>query len=68
MTNVRYFQSHIGVLRYIAELGKVNVCLEVSMMSSHLQRQGQLEQLYQIFGYLKRIVMRNFVQPKRPFD
>ncbi len=49
-----YYQSLIGVLRWIMELGRVDVCLEVSMMSSHLAlpREGHLEQLLHIFGYL----------------
>ena len=31
-----YYQSLIGVLRWIVELGRVDICCEVSMMSSHL--------------------------------
>jgi hypothetical protein len=31
-----YYQSLIGILRWIVELGCVDICLEVSMMSSHL--------------------------------
>jgi hypothetical protein len=31
-----YFQSLIGVLRWMVELGRVDICCEVSMMSSHL--------------------------------
>ena len=44
-SNASYYQSLIGVLRWIVELGRVDVCLEVSMMSSHLAlpRQGHLE-------------------------
>ena len=55
-TNSAYYQSLIGVLRWIVELGCVNVCLEVSMMSSHitLPRQGHLKALLQIFAYLKK--------------
>jgi hypothetical protein len=51
-----YYQSLIGVLRSIVELGRVNICLEVSMMSSHLAlpREGHLQQLYHIFAYLKK--------------
>ena len=49
-----YFQSLIGVLRWIVELGRVDICLEVSMMSSHLAlpREGHLECLYHMFAYL----------------
>ena len=47
-------QSWIGMLRWIVELGRVDICLEVSMMSSHLAlpRQGHLDQVAHIFGYL----------------
>ena len=42
-----YYQSLIGILRWMVELGRVDICLEVSMLSSHLAmpRQGHLEQL-----------------------
>ena len=39
-----YYQSLIGILRWIVELGRVDICLEVSMMLSHLAlpREGYL--------------------------
>ena len=48
-TNAAYHQSLIGVLRWIVELGHVDVCLDVSMMSSHiaLPREGHLRALLQ---------------------
>ena len=51
-----YFQSLIGVLRWIVELGRVDINCEVSMLSScmALPRYGHLEQIYHIFAYLKR--------------
>lgn len=51
-----YYQSLIGVLRWIVELGRVDICLEVSMMSSHLvlPREGHLAQVFHIFAYLKK--------------
>ena len=51
-----YYQSLIGILRWIVRLGRVDVCLEVTMMSSHLAlpRKGHMEQVMQIFGYLKK--------------
>jgi hypothetical protein len=38
------------------ELGRVDICLEVSMMSSHLvlPRVGHLEQVFHIFAHLKK--------------
>ena len=54
--NAAYYQSFIGVLGWIVELGRVDVCLEVSMMSSHiaLPREGHLRAFLQIFVYLKK--------------
>ena len=56
VADAAYYQSLIGILRWIVELGRVDVCLEVSMMSSHLAlpREGHLEQVLHIFAYLKK--------------
>ena len=50
-----YYQSLIGILRWIVELGRVDITTEVSLMSSclALPRQGHLQQLYHLFAYLK---------------
>ena len=55
-TDSAYYQSLIGILRWIVELGRVDICLEVSMLSSHLvlPRQGHLEQVLHIFAYLDK--------------
>ena len=54
--NVAYYQSLIGILRWVVELGRVDICCEVSMLSSQLvlPREGHMEQLLNIFAYLKR--------------
>jgi hypothetical protein len=51
-----YYQSLIGILRWMVELGRVDICCEVSMMSSHLAlpRVGHLDELFHIFGYLDK--------------
>ena len=51
-----YYQSLIGILRWIVELGRIDICLEVSMMSSHLgmPRKGHLDQVLHIFAYLRK--------------
>jgi len=51
-----YYQSLIGILRWIVELGRVDICLECSLMSSWLAqpREGHLEQVFHIFAYLKK--------------
>jgi hypothetical protein len=51
-----YYMSLVGILRWIVELGRIDICLECSMMSSHmaLPREGHIHQLFQVFGYLKK--------------
>ena len=55
-SDASYYQSIIGVLRWIVELGHIDICLEVSMMSLHLAlpMTGHLDQVFQIFVYLKK--------------
>jgi hypothetical protein len=50
-----YFQGLIGVLRWICELGRIDIIVEVSMLSRFLAapREGHLEQVFHIFAYLK---------------
>ena len=50
-----YYQSLIGVLRWIVELGRVDICCKVSMLSSHLAlpRCGHLAQVLHMVAYLK---------------
>jgi hypothetical protein len=50
-----YYQSLIGVLRWIVELGRVDITCEVSEMASMmaLPREGHLDQVFNIFAYLK---------------
>ena len=52
---VQAYQEIIGVLRWAAELGRVDILLEVALMSTHMAmpREGHLQQLYRIFGYMK---------------
>ena len=44
------------MLRWAVELGRVDILLETSLLSSHLAlpREGHLEAVYQVFAYLKR--------------
>lgn len=50
-----HYQSLIGILRWIVELGRADICVEASMMAScmALPRRGHLEALYHIFAYLR---------------
>ena len=51
-----YYQSLIGILRWIVAFRRINICLEVLMMSSHLAmpRKGHLDQVFHIFTYLRK--------------
>ena len=50
-----YYQSLIGILRWIVKLGQIDIGFEASVMASHtaLPRIGHLLKVFQIFGYLK---------------
>ena len=52
---VQLYQELIGSLRWAIEIGRVDILLETSLMSSYLAmpREGHLEQVLHIFGYLK---------------
>ena len=52
---LQYYQELIGILRWAVEIGILDILLEVSLMSAHLAlpRQGHLEQVIHIFGYIK---------------
>ena len=51
-----YYQSLIGILRCIVELGRVDICTEVSLLSSclALPRSRHQEQVFRVFAYLKK--------------
>ena len=50
-----YYMSLIGILRWVVELGRVDIAVEVLLMSSHMAmpREGHLDQLFHMFAYLK---------------
>ena len=50
-----YFQSQIGVLRWMVELGRVDIITEVSLLSSQLAmpREGHLDAVFHVYSYLK---------------
>ena len=49
------YQEMIGVLRWAVKLRRVNILLEVALMSIHpaMPREGHLQPLYRIFVYMK---------------
>ena len=66
---VQRYQELIGVLRWAAELGRVDILLETAMLSTYmaLPRKGHLEQVYHVFGYLKNHSKRRlFFDPQHP--
>ena len=50
-----YYQSLMGVLQWMVEIGRVDMLTEVSVMASQLAmpREGHLECLFHMFSYLK---------------
>ena len=64
-----YFQSIIGVLRWMCEIGRIDINTEVSILSSFLAypREGHLEAACHIMGYLKhKHNSRMFLDPSDP--
>jgi len=53
--DVNLYQSYVSILRWIIELGHLDIYVYVAIMSSFLTspRLGHMEALYYIFGYLK---------------
>eukprot|EP00978_Attheya_sp_CCMP212_P006884 scaffold16068_cov26-Attheya_sp.AAC.2 len=47
------YQQCIGILRWVVELGRIDIALEVSLLSSYLcaLRKGHMEAVYNIFAY-----------------
>ena len=54
-TLASYYQSQIGILHWMIELGRVDIITEVSKLASHmaLPRDGHLEAVFHIYAYLK---------------
>ncbi len=52
---LNYYQGLIGVLRWICEIGRIDILMPVSLLSRYLvsTRQGHLEKVFHIFAYLK---------------
>jgi hypothetical protein len=50
------YWSQIGILRWIVELGRIEIMTEVSMLASQLTlpREGRFEAILYIYAYLKQ--------------
>lgn len=51
-----YYHSQIGILRWIVELGRIDIITEVSCLASclALPRRGHLEAVFHVYAYLKK--------------
>jgi hypothetical protein len=58
-----YFQGVIGVLRWIVELGRVDILVAVAMLSRYLAmpRTGHLDEALHVFAYLKQYIRSTLV-------
>ena len=52
---LQFYQELIGSLRWAVEIGRVDILLETTLMSTYLAmpREGHLEQVLHVFGYFK---------------
>jgi hypothetical protein len=52
---LQWYQEMIGSLRWVVEIGQVDILLETAIMSKHLAlpHDGHLEQVLHIMGFLK---------------
>ena len=50
------YQSQIGILHWIVELGRIVIATEVSLLASHvaLTRKGHQQTVNHIYAYLKK--------------
>jgi hypothetical protein len=55
-TKANYYQNLIGILRWAVELGRIDIYIHISMLSSFLAspREGHLSEVIHIFAYLKK--------------
>ena len=70
-----FYMQAIGILRWIVELGRIDICGEVSMMSSYTTapRSGHLDAVLHMFSYLNthgrsRIVMDDSYFPHEELE
>ena len=53
-SDATYFQSLIGIFRWIVELNRIDICMETSALASMMAmpREGHLAQIYRMFSFL----------------
>ena len=54
---LQVYQELIGILQWAVEIVRVEILLEVSLLSSQLElpHVGHLQAIYRVFGYLKKL-------------
>ena len=69
-SNASFFHSHIGILRWAVELGRIDICTEVLMLAAFLAapRNGHLHALLHIYAYLNTHERSKIVLDVREFD
>jgi hypothetical protein len=52
---IHYYQSQLSILRWMVELGRLDIYVNVAMLSPFLMqpREGHLKAIFSIYGYLK---------------
>ena len=66
---LQLYQELIGILHRVVEIGRVDILLEVSLLSSKLAfpRVGYLQAVYRVFGYIKQVHKRKlYFDPRKP--
>jgi hypothetical protein len=50
-----YYMSLIGILRWAVELGRINIYIDITLLSSYMAqpRNGHMNEVLHIFSYLK---------------
>jgi len=61
---VHEYQQHIGVLRWVIELSRIDIMTEVSCLSQHLcaTQVNHLELVYKIYHYTRKNMKFNQVR------
>ena len=66
---LQVYQELIGILRWSVKIGRVDIILEVSLLSSQLEFTcvGHLQAVYIVFGYLKQVPKHKlYFDPRKP--
>ena len=68
--DANFYQQQIGVLRWMVELGRVDICTEVSMLAAFTTnpRVGHLAAVLHLYGYLKKHPRSKLVFDPTPME